>query len=165
MTFAVTEPAPAVDADADADDLHLVCTVGDAAYALPARRVIELETYPGATPVPGVRPWVAGLVQVRGRVIPAIDLRARFGLPAAVRTLDTRAVLVELEQRVVALVVDAAREVVRLPPELRRPAGAGDHGDHIGGVAELAHRRFLLVDLESLLGTGVSHGDRDEDHR
>jgi purine-binding chemotaxis protein CheW len=100
-------------------ELSLVCEVGAGRYSLPAKAVLELETYAGATPVPGAPPWVAGLAQVRSRVVPAIDLRARFGLPAAPRTLDTRIVLVAHGDRTIGLVVDRARDMVHLPPDSR----------------------------------------------
>lgn len=99
------------------DELTLVCEVGDHAYGLPASAVLELETYAGATPVPGAPPWVAGLAQVRSRVVPAIDLRARLGLPAAAPTLDTRIVLVAHGDRTLGLVVDRARHMARLAPD------------------------------------------------
>ena len=72
-----------------------------------------MESFAGATPVPGAPPYVAGLVQVRGRVVPVVDLRARFGLPAAEPTLDTRIVVAQHGERTVGLLVDSAREVRR----------------------------------------------------
>jgi purine-binding chemotaxis protein CheW len=148
----------------DLDALHLLCRVGDATYALPAREVVELESYAGATAVPGTAPWVDGLVQIRGRVVPAVDLRARLGLPRAPRSLDTRIVVVELGDRVVGLVVDAAREVVRIDPD----ADGGDPVEAapdavdaavVRGMVRAGERRFLLIDLASLLpGQELSHG-------
>ena len=177
---AIDTGAPDAPADALADDeaasaaataafdaLHLVCRVGDVDYALPARRVVEMETYPGATPVPGAPPWVAGLVQVRGRVVPAIDVRARLGLPPAPVTLDTRVVLVERGARVVGLVVDRAREVLALPDEPQAvPPELADQaaGGFVCGVAHGYDRSFLLIDVDSLLVQELRHGDRDPGH-
>lgn len=62
--------------------LHVVFKVDGAEYVLPAADVLQMESFTGATPVPGAAPHVAGLVQVRGRVIPVVDARLRFGLPA-----------------------------------------------------------------------------------
>jgi purine-binding chemotaxis protein CheW len=104
---------------ADADPLCLVCQVGDLEYGVPTSAVLELETYGGATPVPGTPPWVAGLAQVRARVVPAIDLRARFGLPAVTPTLDTRIVLVSHGERTVGLIVDRARAMARISTDSR----------------------------------------------
>ena len=99
---------------ASAGPLYLVCRVGDDQYAIPAAVVVEIETFAGATRVPGTPSWVIGLAQVRSRVIPAIDLRARFGLPAAERSFETRIVLVQQGIRTVGLVVDSAHHLAQL---------------------------------------------------
>jgi purine-binding chemotaxis protein CheW len=123
----VAEPVAAGPGD---DPLCLICEVGDLEYGLPTSTVLELETYGGATRVPGTPPWVAGLAQVRARVVPAIDLRVRFGLPAAPRTLDTRIVLVAHGPRTIGLIVDRARAMARLS----------------------ADKRVVPLDLDTLLG-------------
>jgi purine-binding chemotaxis protein CheW len=131
--------------------LHVVCSVGDETYALPAAQVLELETFAGATAVPGTPPWVVGLVQVRSRVVPAVDLRLRLGLPPAPRTLDTRVLVVQLEGRVIGLIADAAREMVHLDAAVA-PLPALDDRAHVRGAVQVGARRYLLIDLESLLG-------------
>src|SRR5688500_13065519 len=94
--------------------LHVVFRVGAGEYALPAADVVQMETFESVTPVPGAAPFVIGLVQLRGRVIPVIDLRARFGLPPVARTLDSRIIVVRRGPRLVGLLADAAREVIQL---------------------------------------------------
>src|SRR5512142_3491368 len=105
--------------------LHVLFRVGDADYVISALDVVQMESFGGATRVPGTAPYVAGLVQVRGRVVPVVDLRARFGLPAAETTGDRRVIVVQVGARVAGLLADSAREVVQLdesafepPPEL-----------------------------------------------
>ena len=83
--------------------LHVVFRVGDADYAVPASDVVQMESFTGATRVPGTAPHVAGLIQIRGRVVPVVDVRVRFGLPPAERTLDSRVVVVRDGAREVAL--------------------------------------------------------------
>ena len=95
--------------------LHVVFKVDGAEYALPAADVLQMESFTGATPVPGAPSHVAGLVQVRGRVIPVVDARARFGLPPVERTLDSRVVVGQLGDRTVGLLVDSAREKAKDP--------------------------------------------------
>jgi purine-binding chemotaxis protein CheW len=67
--------------------LHVVFKVAGAEYAIPASEVLQMESYTGATPVPGAPAHVAGLMQVRGRVVPVVDARARFGLPLVDRQI------------------------------------------------------------------------------
>ena len=62
--------------------LHVLFKVADSDYALPAAEVLHMETFERATPVPGAAPYVAGVMQSRRRVVPVVDLRARFGLRA-----------------------------------------------------------------------------------
>ena len=68
-------------ADAEAK-LHVLFKIADSEYALPADQVLQMESFAGATPVPGAAPFVVGIVQIRGRVIPLVDLRVRFGAEA-----------------------------------------------------------------------------------
>lgn len=142
-------------------ELHVAFRVGTADYAIPAAHVLHLETYETATPVPGTPPYVAGLVQVRGRLVPVVDLRKRFGLDPVEHTLDRRVVVVQIGARVAGLLVDSAREVLRIdettvakPPELVEARAAG----FVKGIATVAKRMFLLVDVPRVIGEELAHG-------
>jgi purine-binding chemotaxis protein CheW len=89
--------------------LHVTFRVGTAEYVVPAAQVLHLESFEAATHVPGAPPYVAGLVQVRGRVVPVVDLRKRFGLPDIAHALAHRVVVVQLGARIAGLLVDDAR--------------------------------------------------------
>ncbi len=135
--------------------LFVVFTLGAAEYALPVDAVLQMETFTGATLVPGAPSYVAGIVTVRGLVVPVIDLRLRFGLPAADVTLDTRIVVTESAGRVVALRVDSAREVLKLDIEKHQPAPAvisERASGFVNAVHALGNRLLLLVDLPQILG-------------
>jgi purine-binding chemotaxis protein CheW len=135
--------------------LHVVFVVAGVEYALPVACVLQMESFSGATPVPGTPAYVAGIVTVRGRIVPVLDLRQRFGLPSLEPTLDTRIILCQLTDRVVALRVDSAREVLPLDPALQQAApemlsarSAGlVHAMHANGT-----RLLLLLDLPQVLG-------------
>lgn len=135
--------------------LHVVFAVADAEYALPVDAVLQMETFAGATPVPGVPPYVAGIVTLRGLVVPVLDLRIRFGLSPAEATLDTRIVVTKFEERTVALRVDKAREVLKLDPEKHQPAPSVINersGGFVYAVHSLGPRVLLLIDLPKILG-------------
>ncbi|MBS1123364.1 MAG: Positive regulator of CheA protein activity (CheW), partial [Deltaproteobacteria bacterium] len=87
--------------------LHVTFRVGTADYALPAAQVLHLESFEIATHVPGAPTYVAGLMQVRGRVVPVVDLRLRFGLASIEHTIDHRVVVVQVGPRVAGLLVDS----------------------------------------------------------
>lgn len=142
--------------------LHVVFKVGDAEYMLAATDVLQMESYTGATRVPGAKPYVAGIVQVRGRVIPVIDARARFGLPPIERGLDARIVVSQLGERTVGLLVDSGREVLKLTPEQLKPPPplmAEQAGGMVKAVAQVGPRLVMLIDLEKVVGEDKSDGE------
>lgn len=151
-----TAIVPAASDAQEAKGLYVVFKVGAADYALPADVVLQMESYAGATPVPGARPFVAGIMQLRGRAVPVVDLRLRFGLPAAELTAESRVVVGEADGRAVALVADSAREVVRLAASQLAPPPSLVDGGGVGGfvtaVAQLGGRTILVVDFRKLIG-------------
>jgi purine-binding chemotaxis protein CheW len=143
------------------NDLHVTFRVGTADYALPATQVLHLESFQTATHVPGAPEFVAGLVQVRGRLVPVVDLRKRFGLEPIEHSIDRRVVVVQIGTRVAGLLVDSAREVLHIaaaaiekPPEMIDQQAAG----FVKGVATIAKRLFLLVDVPRVIGEELSNG-------
>jgi purine-binding chemotaxis protein CheW len=139
----------------DAPVLYVLFKVDEALYALPAEAVVQMESYTGATFVPGASSFVAGIIQLRGRVVPVIDLRARFGLPPREPTLETRVVVGEHHDRTVALVADSAREVVRMtasqlapPPRLVEEGAKG----FVKAVAQLGNRTVMVLDFGKVIG-------------
>ena len=142
-------------------ELHVTFRVGTAEYAIPASQVLHLESHESATPVPGTPAHIAGIVQVRGRVIPVVDLRVRFGLPPIPHAIDRRIVVVQVGTRVAGLLVDSAREVIKLddtafdkPPELVDDQTSG----FVKAVAAVAKRLVLLVDVPRIIGEELGHG-------
>ena len=145
--------------------LYVLFRVEQTHYVLPASDVLHMESFEGATPVPGTAPFVAGLTQVRGRVVPVVDLRARFGLAPQERTLDSRIIVVQQGPRVVALLADSAREVVRIesdqfrpPPELVVEQAAG----FVTHVAEVGPRLVMRIDASKVIGEEAPHGGHDQ---
>ena len=143
------------------NDLHILFKVADAEYAIPASEVLHMESFDGATRVPGAPAYVAGLMQVRRRVIPVVDLRLRFGLPAVTPTLDSRVVVVQAGERAVGLLADSAREVKNIaaadfepPPELITTQAAG----YVTKVARAGARLLMLIDCRKVIGEEMPIG-------
>ena len=117
--------------------------------------VLQMEAFTGATAVPGTAAFIAGVMPVRGRVVPVIDLRVRFGLEAAPRTLDSRVVVGQLGDRAVALLADSAREVLRIPgSELKPPPpmALGSSGGYVKAIAHVGGRLIMLLDFARVIG-------------
>jgi purine-binding chemotaxis protein CheW len=144
--------------------LYVVFRVAEAEYAMPAAQVLQLESFAGVTAVPGTLPHVTGIVQVRGRIVPVIDLRLLFGERPADAVLDTRIIVVELNERTVGLRVDASREVLKLDDEQfhATPSVVSDRSrGFIRGVARVGPRLLMLLDLAKVIGEEQLHDDSD----
>jgi len=135
--------------------LHVSFRVGTADYVIPAADVMHLESFTEATHVPGSPAYVAGLVQVRGKLVPVVDLRTRFGLAPIERTIDSRVIVVKVGARVVGLLVDSARDVLKVdeatyepPPELIASQTAG----FVKAVTTVSKRLMLVVDVPRVIG-------------
>jgi len=112
------------------------------------------------TRVPNAPTFVEGVINLRGRIVPIVDLRARFGLPPRAQDKDTRIVVVELHEQVTGFMMDAVKEVIRVdedviepPPEL----AIGVDTEYLKGVAKLDDRLLILLDLEEVLSDDELH--------
>jgi len=144
----------AADLEASAQ-LYVVFKVGDAEYAVESSSVLQMEAFMGATAVPGTAAFIVGVMPIRGRVVPVVDLRVRFGLARAAPTLDSRVVVGQVGDRAVALLADSAREVMRIPgAEFKAPPPMvdGASGGFVKAIAHVAGRLILLLDFAKVIG-------------
>jgi purine-binding chemotaxis protein CheW len=144
--------------------LHVVFKVADASYIVPASEVLHMESFAGATKVPGTEAHVIGLMQIRQRVVPIIDLRIRFGLPAIEHVLDSRVIVVRCSERTVGLLVDSAREVIDIPadafgapPEIVAQRAEG----YVVSLAQTGTRLVMLIDLRKVIGEEALRGESE----
>ena len=106
------------------------------------------------TPVPNAPEYVDGVVSVRGQVIPALSLRARFGFPRVAYDVRSRLIVVRTGGRRVGLIADSAREFAAIDASLIQPPPegmAGLSGQYLQGVAHLGERLVLVLDVAELL--------------
>src|SRR5262245_11319368 len=142
-------------------ETYVLFELAGAHYALSSRDVQHIEMLEHITPVPNTAPFVEGVVFSRGQVIPAMNLRVRFGFPKAPYTARTRIIIAQSMQRVVALIVDAAREFRSIPQNTIRPIEetlTGIDENYLQGVATVNERLVLLLNLKSILSvvpTGI----------
>ena len=142
------------------NDLHVLCKIADAEYVLPAADVVQMESYVGATKVPGAGEQVAGLVQIRGRVVPVLDMRVVFGLPAVPPTIDSRVVVMKRGDRTVGLLVDRAREVLRIPTgdfQAPPPVVAQQTDGLVKAVVQAGTRLLMVIDFAKVIGEEREH--------
>ena len=158
MSEAQVEEIPVIDDELDGQGelLQLVSFhVGDEEFAIDILGVQEIIRMVELTPVPNAPHFVEGVINLRGKVIPIIDLRARFGLPSVDRTKETRIIVVEIVNTVLGFIVDSVEEVLRLPESLieTSPAtGRGGSGEFHKGIGRVNGRLLMLLDLGQILG-------------
>jgi len=143
-------------------DLHVLCRVADADYVLPAADVVQMESFAGATKVPGAAAEVAGLVQIRGRVVPVLDLRVVFGFPTIEPTINSRVVVMSHGERTIGLLVDSAREVLKIPAadfQPPPPVIAQQTDGMVKAVAQVGPRLLMLIDSTKVIGEEQRQGE------
>ena len=136
------------------DDTFILFELNGAAFGVRSGQVQHVEMLEHITPVPNTAPAVDGVVFSRGQVFPALNLRARFGLPRQPPTPSTRLVFLRVQERVVALIVDSARDFERIPAANIRPVEAtlvGVEGNYVEGVATVKSRSVLILDVGKVL--------------
>lgn len=136
---------------------HLVTfLLGEEEYGLDVRLVQEIIRLTEITPVPRAPEFVKGVINLRGRIIPVVDLKHRLRLGHVDQTTRAaRIVVAKLRERLVGLLVDGASQVLKIPLSLIEPAPeevVEVDVDYIRGVAKLESRLVILMDLTRILG-------------
>ncbi|MGP4059848.1 chemotaxis protein CheW [Halobacillus sp. H74] len=138
----------------------IVFQIKDEEYTIPVEQVGSIERMMPITRVPGTKPFVKGVLNLRGVVTPIIDLRERFEIESTDNTEQTRIITVTIQGLNVGLIVDAANDVLDLdestiepPPEVIGTVEA----EYIQGVAKLDQRLLILLNLEKVLSKEDVH--------
>jgi len=128
--------------------------IGDEEFGVDILKVQEINRMMQITKVPNSPNFVDGVVNLRGRIIPVIDLRTRLGMPRIEHGKETRIVVVELSGTTVGFIVDEVSEVLRIPKNITEAPPemvAGLDSEYITAVGKLEDRLLILLDLEKVL--------------
>jgi purine-binding chemotaxis protein CheW len=131
--------------------------LGSEHYAMDSRGVREIIRMQAITKIPGAPASIEGVINLRGKVTPVLDLRKRLGLRANGESKETRIVVVEVEGQDVGLVVDGVSEVSRIPAAAVEPTStivATQDSEYILGVAKLENKLVILIDIGRLVMGG-----------
>lgn len=140
--------------DLSSDFKVIVFQLLDKEYGIPVNQVLYIEKIDHITRVPGTVPFVKGVINLRGVIIPIIDLRLRFDLEEEDYSDSTRAIIVTVNEMEVGLIVDAANDVIDISPSCIEPPPevvGTEEVAYIKGVAKLDKRLLILIDLETVL--------------
>ncbi|MCE5323292.1 chemotaxis protein CheW [bacterium] len=134
----------------------VVFELGGECYGIAIGSVSTIIRMQGITTIPRVPDFVDGVINLRGSIIPVINLRRRFGLPAGEHTKAARIVVVEVDGQMIGVTVDAVVETLRLPMEAIQappPVMSSVSSDFLRGVGQHESRLVVLLDLDKVLMT------------
>lgn len=126
-------------------------------YGVPITKVQEIIPMTAPTRLPQAPNFVEGIINLRGRIIPIIDLKKRFEMGSSEITNETRSVVVEVEGHTVGIIVDEVSEVLRLPVDNIEPAPTiigGIAAEYLTGVGKVDDRLLILLDMDKILNEG-----------
>jgi purine-binding chemotaxis protein CheW len=137
-----------------ASDEILTFTLGAEEYGVDILKVQEIRGYDSVTRLPDAPPWIKGVINLRGAIIPVVDLRIKFKLGAATYDAFTVMIILNLGGRVIGIVVDSVSDVTRLGADQIRPApelGLAVDTRFINGIGTLDGRMLILLDIERMM--------------
>jgi len=157
MISTMTQAKPYEDTLEGSVEMHQLVSfqLGPEEYAIDILGVQEIIRLVEITHVPNAPHYVDGVVNLRGKIIPIINLRNRFGLSSTEPTKDTRIIVVEVARLILGFMVDSVEEVLRLPEDLIEPplsTGRGGADEFHRGVGRVDGRLLILLDLDLLFG-------------
>lgn len=140
------------------DELQLVIfKLGREEYGVSILQVQEIKRITDITRVPNTPDYIKGVINLRGSVLPVIDLKNRLNLPQQTSTEDTRIIIVKVEELSIGMVVDAVSEVLTISqqhvdsPEV---VAGSVSANYLSGVGKLEDRLLILLNLEAIIGIG-----------
>jgi len=128
--------------------------LGEEQYGIEILKVQEIKGYSAITPIPNTPPHIKGVINLRGTVVPVVDLRAKFSLAATDYNKFTVIIVVNVGEKVIGMLVDAVSDVLDIAAsEIRTAPDLGGRVDtrFISGMATIGERMTVLLDIERLL--------------
>ena len=137
------------------DSELLTFKLGNEHYAIDILKVQEIRRYEAVTRIAGAPDYLKGVINLRGNIVPIVDMRIRFGLPHGEYDRFTVVIILNVGHRVVGIVVDGVSDVVRLSPEQVQPgpAMAAIDSSSITGLGTLDDRMLILLNIDALLSS------------
>ena len=158
MSLTATEAATltATPRGAGLPNEYLTFTLGDEEYGVDILKVQEIRGYDTVTKIPDAPDFIKGVINLRGTIVPVLDMRVKFRLGKVEYNDFTVMIILNVANRVVGMVVDGVSDVMQLNAEQIRPApefGATVNTRFITGIGALEERMLILVDIERLMSS------------
>ena len=155
VTDSTRNAAEAADEGAFAQE-YLTFTLGPEEYAIDILKVQEIRGYEPPTTIANAPSFLKGVINLRGTIVPIVDMRIKFHLGNAEYDQFTVVIILNVANRVVGMVVDGVSDVITLTPEQIRPApefGSAIDTQYVMGLGTVDDRMLILVDIEKLLSS------------
>lgn len=140
---------------ADAKEF-LTFTLGDENYALDILTVKEIRGYESVTKIANAPPFIKGVINLRGDIVPIVDLRIKFNVGKVTYDEFTIVIVLHIHHRIVGIVVDGVSDVVSLSQEQMRPPpdfGVAFNSRYLLGLATVNEQMIILVDINELISS------------
>lgn len=134
----------------------LTFVLGEETYALDIMTVKEIRGYETATKIANAPSFIKGVINLRGDIVPIIDLRIKFGIGEATYNEWTIVIMLNIHERIVGIVVDGVSDVMNLEEEDIKPApefGVAFDSRYLHGLAALEENMVIIVDIEALISS------------
>jgi purine-binding chemotaxis protein CheW len=134
----------------------LTFALGKEEYGIEILKVQEIRGYERPTTIANAPPFIKGVINLRGTIVPIVDMRVKFNLESAEYNAFTVVIILNVAGRVVGMVVDSVSDVITLTPEQLRPApefSSELETAYILGLGTLGERMLILMDIERLMGS------------
>ncbi len=134
----------------------LTFKLGAEEYGMDILRVQEIRSYEEPTRMANAAPFIKGVVNLRGVIVPIVDMRMRFGLPDVTYNSFTVVIVVNIVNRIMGMVVDGVSDVITLKPDQLRPApdfSTAIGEDHVLAIGSVEDRMLILLDIEKLMSS------------
>ena len=132
----------------------LVFALGQEEYGIDILKVQEIRGYDAVTTIANSPPFLKGVINLRGTIVPIVDMRIKFNLGNVEYNQFTVVIILNIAKRVVGMVVDAVSDVITLLPEQIKPApefGSALKTEYINGLGTIDSRMIIMVDIEKLM--------------
>lgn len=160
MQTVATAAAPPAGMAGSATNEFLIITLGKEEYGIEILKVQEIRSYDAVTRIDNATEFLKGVINLRGTVVPVVDMRIKLNLSNAEYNQFTVMIILKLTGRVVAIVADSATDVIILTPEQIRPApdfSSNFNAKYILGLGAVDQRMLILLNIEQLMtGNGMA---------
>lgn len=152
--YDVEELGVEADSENTLQDRYLTFKIGDEQYAFEIEYVTEIIGIQNITPVPNIKPFIKGIINLRGIIYPVVCVRKRFNIPEVPYNDRTCIIIVNVNQSGIGLIVDEVAEVIKILPEQISPppqTNKGSHSKFIKGMGRVGDKLKIILDIHKLL--------------